>query len=63
MQTATPKIRKPCKHIVVSLETYERLRSFAHYGQTMAGVIQELLDIVDKTEQDNDKPAIMPKER
>ena len=42
--------RNPNKMICVPLPIHTRLKEHAHYGQTLSGVIQELLDIADRVE-------------
>ena len=42
--------RNPNKMICVPLPIHTRLKEHAHYGQTLSGVIQELLDIADMVE-------------
>lgn len=46
------------KTVSLTLETYNRLKERAHPGQTLGGVIRELLDIVPL-----DHPYVPPKNR
>ena len=49
--------RKPMKQIALKPETLLRLKSKAHYGQSIDGVIRELLDMIDAISGNSPKPV------
>ncbi len=49
--------RTTTKSLAVTQGVYNRLRAKAHYGQSMSGVIQELLDLADQVEGNIKKEA------
>ena len=49
--------RKPMHHIALRPETFERLKSKAHYGQSIDGIVRDMLDMIDAISGNTPKPV------